>query len=127
MRALAELAPALRDDAVDAVGILRCLLAGHRAPDAAVGATGSLHGCVDIGLAGLGDLSQDLFGGRVDRLEPGAGAVDELTVDEQAVGRLDVDDAARLGGGCIVEGSCRSEARRVGKECVSTCRSRWSP
>src|SRR3546814_5229699 len=22
---------------------------------------------------------------------------------------------------------CRSEARRVGKECVSTCRSRWSP
>src|SRR3546814_9783796 len=23
--------------------------------------------------------------------------------------------------------SSRSEARRVGKECVSTCRSRWSP
>src|SRR3546814_5249227 len=22
---------------------------------------------------------------------------------------------------------CRSEERRVGKECVSTCRSRWSP
>src|SRR3546814_12490661 len=22
---------------------------------------------------------------------------------------------------------CRSEGRRVGKECVSTCRSRWSP
>src|SRR3546814_15831568 len=22
---------------------------------------------------------------------------------------------------------CRSEVRRVGKECVSTCRSRWSP
>src|SRR3546814_14412279 len=28
-----------------------------------------------------------------------------------------------LGGG----GPCRSEERRVGKECVSTCRSRWSP
>src|SRR3546814_18608967 len=26
-----------------------------------------------------------------------------------------------------VEGLDRSEARRVGKECVSTCRSRWSP
>src|SRR3546814_15624414 len=28
-----------------------------------------------------------------------------------------------------IEGSCdaRSEERRVGKECVSTCRSRWSP
>src|SRR3546814_976287 len=32
----------------------------------------------------------------------------------------------------LVKGSChspreRSEERRVGKECVSTCRSRWSP
>src|SRR3546814_5147018 len=26
-----------------------------------------------------------------------------------------------------VEGRTRSEERRVGKECVSTCRSRWSP
>src|SRR3546814_10311620 len=25
------------------------------------------------------------------------------------------------------ENPCRSEERRVGKECVSTCRSRWSP
>src|SRR3546814_16908685 len=24
-------------------------------------------------------------------------------------------------------GACRAEERRVGKECVSTCRSRWSP
>src|SRR3546814_5559334 len=27
----------------------------------------------------------------------------------------------------LVEAAARSEARRVGKECVSTCRSRWSP
>src|SRR3546814_11267606 len=26
-----------------------------------------------------------------------------------------------------VSGEARSEERRVGKECVSTCRSRWSP
>src|SRR3546814_11055753 len=26
-----------------------------------------------------------------------------------------------------IEASSRSEERRVGKECVSTCRSRWSP
>src|SRR3546814_4159075 len=26
-----------------------------------------------------------------------------------------------------LETQCRSEERRVGKECVSTCRSRWSP
>src|SRR3546814_18634948 len=29
--------------------------------------------------------------------------------------------------GWIVTGPIRSEERRVGKECVSTCRSRWSP
>src|SRR3546814_11566987 len=28
---------------------------------------------------------------------------------------------------CFCEGGSRSEERRVGKECVSTCRSRWSP
>src|SRR3546814_15634145 len=27
----------------------------------------------------------------------------------------------------LADGSLRSEERRVGKECVSTCRSRWSP
>src|SRR3546814_12395738 len=27
----------------------------------------------------------------------------------------------------LATGSRRSEERRVGKECVSTCRSRWSP
>src|SRR3546814_15269559 len=27
----------------------------------------------------------------------------------------------------ISDDRCRSEERRVGKECVSTCRSRWSP
>src|SRR3546814_20533296 len=27
----------------------------------------------------------------------------------------------------LSEGRIRSEERRVGKECVSTCRSRWSP
>src|SRR3546814_16664092 len=26
-----------------------------------------------------------------------------------------------------IDGEVRSEERRVGKECVSTCRSRWSP
>src|SRR3546814_8888717 len=29
--------------------------------------------------------------------------------------------------GMVKRGSGRSEERRVGKECVSTCRSRWSP
>src|SRR3546814_6904354 len=37
----------------------------------------------------------------------------------------------RLGLGCVLRSGYairkRSEERRVGKECVSTCRSRWSP
>src|SRR3546814_11706943 len=28
---------------------------------------------------------------------------------------------------CVGQGVARSEERRVGKECVSTCRSRWAP
>src|SRR3546814_11122543 len=38
--------------------------------------------------------------------------------------RYDAHPMAMLTG---VVGSLRSEERRVGKECVSTCRSRWSP
>src|SRR3546814_3975287 len=34
---------------------------------------------------------------------------------------------AQLNRGSELAGTSRSEERRVGKECVSTCRSRWSP
>src|SRR3546814_11867322 len=37
------------------------------------------------------------------------------------------DLALDLGRECRRRGEGRSEERRVGKECVSTCRSRWSP
>src|SRR3546814_9167331 len=45
----------------------------------------------------------------------------------------DIDDfleaslASRLDRNVARAAQARSEARRVGKECVSTCRSRWSP
>src|SRR3546814_19206779 len=42
------------------------------------------------------------------------GAV-RITGNDRAITRLAIDHAGR------------SEERRVGKECVSTCRSRWSP
>src|SRR3546814_2550573 len=32
-----------------------------------------------------------------------------------------------LARGLVKDADARSEERRVGKECVSTCRSRWSP
>src|SRR3546814_8731314 len=41
----------------------------------------------------------------------------------------DLHDLAVVGpaGGDALGAAGRSEERRVGKECVSTCRSRWSP
>src|SRR3546814_14318691 len=43
------------------------------------------------------------------------------------IGGLIVGFGTRLGSGCTSGHGVRSEERRVGKECVSTCRSRWSP
>src|SRR3546814_12540445 len=71
---------------------------------------------------------------------PGAGQAAVLAA-LPSVGRGDPDWAAlrlanaKLGGGFqgwltqeirVKRGLSRSEERRVGKECVSTCRSRWS-
>src|SRR3546814_9825104 len=41
--------------------------------------------------------------------------------ETMAMPRAQQHDAA------VLSGMARSEERRVGKECVSTCRSRWSP
>src|SRR3546814_2518109 len=49
-----------------------------------------------------------------------------MGVDVNVKGLQNVLDAARWRGAGKVVFS-RSEERRVGKECVSTCRSRWSP
>src|SRR3546814_13631340 len=38
-----------------------------------------------------------------------------------------LSSAVALGKPVVSTPSVRSEERRVGKECVSTCRSRWSP
>src|SRR3546814_11797747 len=69
-----------------------------------------------------------------------AGAIDRLIVRVRAAAQGEVDIAFDKGEREelpeIVDSldrllgrvrSSRSEARRVGKECVSTCRSRWSP
>src|SRR3546814_15282164 len=54
----------------------------------------------------------------------------EVTTADTAVTRMNVthkpfdDPRVRLAFRLAVD---RSEERRVGKECVSTCRSRWSP
>ena len=55
----------------------------------------------------------------------GAGDIDALFVGGgvAAVGDPVVDDTGVIAGA----GDIRSEERRVGKECVTQCRSRWSP
>src|SRR3546814_19493296 len=54
-------------------------------------------------------------------------AVDQDAVAEALLG-LRHQAAQRLVVGPVVAADAlRSEERRVGKECVSTCRSRWSP
>src|SRR3546814_20168433 len=55
--------------------------------------------------------------------------IDELDALGRIEGLTDAQARLRKFGGCVAIGfqSFRSAARRVGKECVSTCRSRWSP
>src|SRR3546814_19090285 len=96
-------------------------------------------------LARCGDALADVLTGRARALdllfaaaEPGdagavyagsryAGALNGLAVAavERAVGERTGLRVLEIGGG--TGGTTRSEERRVGKACVSTCRSRWSP
>src|SRR3546814_15631274 len=48
-----------------------------------------------------------------------------LRIDEYHLLSLEAREFAMLRG--VYKHKPRSEERRVGKECVSTCRSRWSP
>src|SRR3546814_3914107 len=50
-----------------------------------------------------------------------------LVADLVAVARLNALALEAQRGAAVGAGGNRSEERRVGKECVSTCRSRWSP
>src|SRR3546814_12401371 len=54
-----------------------------------------------------------------------AAATDDLGAFDALAGRI--EDAETLAEMAREEGAERSEERRVGEECVSTCRSGWSP
>src|SRR3546814_18253040 len=71
---------------------------------------------------GLGARGAPLLQGQVGQPEAGLAAV-EAELADAPVG-APVGDALRRLGRELVG---RSEERRVGKECVSTCRSGWSP
>src|SRR3546814_17376318 len=85
------------------------------------------------------DVAIKLFGDDLDQLLESGRAIEEVAGGiagaqdvklEQVTGlpmlsvTPDRDKLARYG---VSMETVRSEERRVGKECVSTCRSRWSP
>src|SRR3546814_7427850 len=70
----------------------------------------------------ISDWSSDVCSS--DLGEPRAGLLHEALVDADVQQRALSRDALAVDD---VELAERSEERRVGKECVSTCRSRWSP
>src|SRR3546814_19338917 len=85
--------------------------------DLVEGLAGGGDGTVDVGSRPLRHAADDLLAVRGDHLDHvRAGGGDPLAADEEFL----VD----LHG---VSPRWRSEERRVGKVCVSTCRSRWSP
>src|SRR3546814_1291276 len=51
--------------------------------------------------------------------------VSSITLFQENNMRASLD--AEAGNNALAQRQQRSEERRVGKECVSTCRSRWSP
>ena len=64
----------------------------------------------------------------MDRIRPGAPRWFQLywSVDDDLVDSF-LMRAKKMGASAIAVTLDRSEERRVGKECVTTCRSRWSP
>src|SRR3546814_17579853 len=91
----------------------------------------------DVCSSDLGDLTiikgLDFRVQRGDRIGiVGANGAGKSTLLKLLTGEIQPDEgkiilAPTLDGIVIDQQRSRSEERRVGKECVSTCRSRWSP
>src|SRR3546814_1386539 len=85
----------------------------------------------------ISDWSSDVCSSDLEQLEEVAHAIEEQTIARALLQRPILRHHRRRGRrGVAVRGFrsggghpplLRSEERRVGKECVSTCRSRWSP
>src|SRR3546814_6492454 len=90
--------PALYEDFVTSGEVARSFLAAAPAELRAAGSLGPLH-CLPLG-------------------SPAGSAL---------MAGLDIIEATSVGEADFLLVASRSEERRVGKECVSTCRSRWSP
>src|SRR3546814_13949501 len=78
----------------------------------------------------IGDQLLFEVGGRLRACVRSHDVIGRLSGDEFLILLRDIrrpDDAAVVARKILTSLQERSEERRVGKECVSTCRSRWSP
>src|SRR3546814_20834432 len=74
------------------------------------------------------DASDEQVAGEVrDLLDDGPGGARITDLHVWRIGPEAHAGIVSVAPGHGIEQEMRSEARRVGKECVSTCRSRWSP
>src|SRR3546814_2862297 len=74
----------------------------------------------------ISDWSSDVCSSDLGLADVGAG--DECVLHGFLLSKCTGRPCGRpVGAACRVFNARRSEERRVGKECVSTCRSRWSP
>src|SRR3546814_13243220 len=100
------------------------LLGGLAARRAGLGCRGS--GRFFLGPASnrlvFGDAALCVFGGVVGRPRPPLGRL--RAGRRRCMPRVDARQQQALG---LFSFEARSEERRVGKECISTCRSRWAP
>src|SRR3546814_19759397 len=62
----------------------------------------------------------------LEELDAAKKGISEIARNARQVSRF-LDELMQDKNHTQIEKGLRSEARRVGKECVSTCRSRWSP
>src|SRR3546814_16878805 len=71
----------------------------------------------------LGIFDDDRFAvRRTAGIDPARDVAADIGIDHVVLVEREQERVAR-----VVFAAVRSEERRVGKECVSTCRSRWSP
>src|SRR3546814_8186237 len=73
------------------------------------------------------DLCEAVIAGAAAAVAPAHGL--RMLSDPRPIESIDNHDLQKLGDKLALATlqQARSEERRVGKECVSTCRSRWSP
>src|SRR3546814_8137651 len=108
------------------------LCAKHRMPAVAVTDSGNLFGALEFSLAARDAGVQPIIGCQLGiRREDGHGHQGMAPPPDQLVLLAQTEEGyanlLKLVSKSYLATDSRSEERRVGQECVSTCRSRWSP